>query len=269
MSESRFDPTAGLRPPGNRGVDPVSGIGARGGQMGSGRPGTAHSGLDVARAAGVSPIVVPNNSWSSSHDAAYGGVRSALITHLGPLEESGDTGDNARLTGALDVIPARADVLLDLIRLNSLWPLLSGLACCAIEMMSADTSVNDMDRFSMFPFRASPRQADVLIVAGTLTTKMAGPLLRLWEQMPEPKWCVAMGDCTCSGGRFKRSYSVVQGIDRIMPVDVYVPGCPPRPEGLIYGMLKLQQLVRERRGHWVERVVGPNVVDPAVRPDEA
>ena len=87
-----------------------------------------------------------------------------------------------------------------------------------------------MDRFNMFPFRASPRQADVLIVAGTLTTKMAGPLIRLWEQMPEPKWCVAMGDCTCSGGRYKRSYSTVEGIDRIMPVDVYVPGCPPRPE---------------------------------------
>ena len=117
-------------------------------------------------------------------------------------------------------------------------------------MMSAATSKNDMDRWGMFPFRASPRQADVLIVAGTLTTKMAGPLVRLWEQMPEPKWCVALGDCTCSGGRYKRSYSTVEGIDRVMPVDVYVPGCPPRPEGLIYGMMKLQQLVKDRRGHW-------------------
>jgi NADH-quinone oxidoreductase subunit B len=99
----------------------------------------------------------------------------------------------------------------------------------------------------------------VLIVAGTLTTKMAGPLVRLWEQMPEPKWCVAMGDCTVSGGRYKRSYSTVEGIDRVMPVDVYVPGCPPRPEGLIYGMMKLQQLIKERRGHWAERTVGPTV----------
>ena len=140
--------------------------------------------------------------------------------------------------------------MLDLIRLNSLWPLLSGLACCAMEMMSAATSVNDMDRFNMFPFRASPRQADVLIVAGTLTTKMAGPLIRLWEQMPEPKWCVAMGDCTCSGGRYKRSYATVEGIDRVLPVDVYVPGCPPRPEGLIYGMMRLQQLIKDRRGQW-------------------
>ena len=149
--------------------------------------------------------------------------------------------------------------MLDLIRINSLWPLLSGLACCAMEMMSAATSRNDMDRFGMFPFRASPRQADVLIVAGTLTTKMAGPLVRLWEQMPEPKWCVAMGDCTCSGGRYKRSYATVEGIDRVMPVDVYVPGCPPRPEGLIYGMMKLQQLIKERRGHWPERHIGPTV----------
>jgi NADH-quinone oxidoreductase subunit B len=143
--------------------------------------------------------------------------------------------------------------------MNSLWPLLSGLACCAIEMMSTATSKNDLDRFGHFPFRASPRQADVLIVAGTLTTKMAGPLIRLWEQMPEPKWCVAMGDCTCSGGRYKRSYSTIEGIDRVMPVDVYVPGCPPRPEGLIYGMMKLQQLVKARRGHWPERAIGPTV----------
>ena len=152
--------------------------------------------------------------------------------------------------GLLEVIPTKADYILDLIRANSLWPLLSGLSCCAIEMMSTATSVNDIDRFGMFPFRASPRQADVLIVAGTLTTKMAGPLVRLWEQMPEPKWCVAMGTCTTSGGRFKRSYSVVQGVDRVMPVDVYVPGCPPRPEGLIYGMMKLHELVKERRGQW-------------------
>ena len=204
------------------------------------------------------PIVVPNEFWSSAHPTAYGGGRAPTITHLHDLEAEGLRGDNGRWP-SLDMIPARSDVLLDLLRVNSLWPLLSGLACCAIEMMSAATSVNDMDRFSMFPFRASPRQADVLIVAGTLTTKMAGPLVRLWEEMPEPKWCVAMGDCTVSGGRYKRSYSVVQGIDRVLPVDVYVPGCPPRPEGLIYGMMKLGQLVKERRGHWDEHRVAPNV----------
>jgi NADH-quinone oxidoreductase subunit B len=165
----------------------------------------------------AAPIIIP--------DAAQG---DALLAPF-----SMDDHPVGGFHGLLEVIPTKADYILDLIRANSLWPLLSGLSCCAIEMMSTATSKNDIDRFGMFPFRASPRQADVLIVAGTLTTKMAGPLVRLWEQMPEPKWVVAMGTCTTSGGRFKRSYSVVQGVDRVMPVDVYVPGCPPRPEGLI------------------------------------
>ncbi len=228
--------------------------------MPSDQPGNLPAILEPAERAVASPIVVPNSFWRPDSPLAYDGGRPAEITHL---EEFGETDfahlEDHRWSGALDVIPTKADYLLDLIRANSLWPLLSGLACCAFEMMSAATSRNDMDRWGMFPFRASPRQSDVLIVAGTLTTKMAGPLLRLWEQMPEPKWCVAMGDCTCSGGRYKRSYSTVEGIDRIMPVDVYVPGCPPRPEGLIFGMLKLAQLVKERRGHWPERPIGPSV----------
>ncbi len=208
----------------------------------------------------LAPIVVPNTLWQAGDPSAYDGGRESDITHLREFEASGlGRRDDARWGGFLEVIPTKADYVLDLIRMNSLWPLLSGLACCAIEMMSAATSKNDMDRWGMFPFRASPRQADVLIVAGTLTTKMAGPLVRLWEQMPEPKWCVAMGDCTCSGGRYKRSYSTVEGIDRVMPVDVYIPGCPPRPEGLIYGMMKLQQLVKDRRGHWPDRAIGPTV----------
>jgi NADH-quinone oxidoreductase subunit B len=207
----------------------------------------------------TAPIVVPNTLWTSVRPEAYGGGLPTEHTHLHNLEGSPlAVRDDARW-GALEVIPTKADLVIDLIRMNSLWPLLSGLACCAMEMMSAATSKNDMDRWGMFPFRASPRQADVLIVAGTLTTKMAGPLIRLWEQMPEPKWCVAMGDCTCSGGRYKRSYSTIEGIDRVMPVDVYVPGCPPRPEGLIYGMMKLAQLVKERRGEWHERPIGPSV----------
>jgi NADH-quinone oxidoreductase subunit B len=208
----------------------------------------------------LEPVVVANTLWTSPNPAAYAGHEATDVTHLREFEASGlGRRDDARWGGMLEVIPTKADYVLDLIRMNSLWPLLSGLACCAIEMMSTATSKNDLDRFGHFPFRASPRQADVLIVAGTLTTKMAGPLVRLWEQMPEPKWCVAMGDCTCSGGRYKRSYSTVEGIDRVMPVDVYVPGCPPRPEGLIFGMMKLQQLVKARRGHWPERKIGPNV----------
>ncbi len=211
----------------------------------------------------IEPLVVPNALWRADDPSAYrGGPGGLEITHLAEVEASGQAyRDDARWGGALEVIPTKADYILDLIRMNSLWPLLGGLACCAFEMMSMATSKNDIDRWGMFPFRASVRQADVLIVAGTLTTKMAAPLVRLWEQMPEPKWCVAMGDCTCSGGRYKRSYSTVQGIDRVMPVDVYVPGCPPRPEGLIYAMMKLQQIVKDRRGHWDSRPVGPTVPD--------
>ena len=206
------------------------------------------------------PLVVPNRLWAPADPSAYRGGQPTEITHLAEVAASGIAArDDARWSGVLEIIPTKADYVLDLLRANSLWPLLSGLACCAFEMMSMATSKTDVDRFGAFPFRASPRQADVLIVAGTLTTKMAGPLLRLWEQMPEPKWCIAMGDCTTTGGRYKRSYSTVEGIDRIMPVDVYVPGCPPRPEGLLFGMMKLQQLVKDRRGHWPERAVGPTV----------
>jgi NADH-quinone oxidoreductase subunit B len=222
----------------------------------------AKSGLvPGARGDVTAPIVVPNTFWQAANPLAYDGGRPAEVTHLREfgLTDAGRRDDGR--WGELQMIPTQADYILDLIRANSLWPLLSGLACCAFEMMSGATSKFDMDRWGMFPFRASPRQSDVLIVAGTLTTKMAGPLIRLWEQMPEPKWCVALGDCTVSGGRYKRSYSTVQGIDRVMPVDVYIPGCPPRPEGLIYGMLQLGQLVKDQRGHWPEREIGPTVPD--------
>jgi len=207
------------------------------------------------------PIVVPNTFWKPTNPLANGGGRPPSETHLRELAEGDALRRDDGRWGALQVIPTQADYILDLIRANSLWPVLLGLACCAFEMMSGATSKNDMDRWGMFPFRASPRQSDVLIVAGTLTTKMADPLVRIWEQMPEPKWCVALGDCTVSGGRYKRSYSTVEGIDRVMPVDIYIPGCPPRPEGLIYGMMQLGQLVKDRRGHWPERPIGPNVPD--------
>ena len=250
--------------PGDEGREPAEPAGGApaGRAPAAGEQGILPIQIPAGRGAVSAPIVVPNTLWRAADPAAYDGGRPAEITHLREfgLTDAGRR-DDARWSGALEVIPTNADYVLDLIRMNSLWPLLSGLACCAMEMISASTSKNDMDRWGMFPFRASPRQADVLIVAGTLTTKMAGPLVRLWEEMPEPKWCVAMGDCTCSGGRYKRSYATVEGIDRVVPVDVYVPGCPPRPEGLIFGMLKLAQLVKERRGHWAERRIGPSVPD--------
>ena len=149
----------------------------------------------------------------------------------------------AQLLGTDSVILTTVEQVLGWAQTHSFWPLTSGLACCALEMMATGAGRFDLARFGYEVFRPSPRHADVLIVAGTLTWKMAPPLVRLYEQMPENKWVIAMGSCAIGGGPFVDSYSVVPGVDKLLPVDVYIPGCPPRPEALIHGMLTLKEKV--------------------------
>ncbi len=148
-----------------------------------------------------------------------------------------------------NVILAKVDELFRWAQLSSLWPMTFGLACCAIEMMSAAGTRYDMDRFGAGAMRGSPRQTDMMIVSGTVTAKMAIRIKRLYDQMPEPKWVIAMGSCAIGGGPyFKYGYHVVKGVDLVVPVDVYVPGCPPRPEVLLDGLLRLQDKIRGKRG---------------------
>jgi NADH-quinone oxidoreductase subunit B len=140
----------------------------------------------------------------------------------------------------------KLDKVVNWARTGSLWPMTFGLACCAVEMMHTGASRYDLDRFGVV-FRASPRQSDVMIVAGTLTNKMAPALRKVYDQMSEPRWVISMGSCANGGGYYHYSYSVVRGCDRVVPVDIYVPGCPPTAEALLYGVLQLQKKIRRER----------------------
>ncbi len=159
-------------------------------------------------------------------------------------------------------------------RRSSVWPLMFGLACCAIEMIATAASRYDFSRFGMEVMRPSPRQADLMLVSGTVTKKMAPTIVRLYNQMPEPKYVVAMGACASGGGPFKEGYNVVSGVDKLVPVDVYIPGCPPTPQALINGLIKLQELIDTqslKKVRWYQKgelaavpvpVLGPDLIYP-------
>jgi NADH-quinone oxidoreductase subunit B len=148
--------------------------------------------------------------------------------------------------GNMGVVTTTLETAINWGRTNAMWPMLFGLACCAMEMIATVMPDNDMSRFGMELMRASPRQSDLMIVAGRVSRKMAPVLRRLYDQMPDPKWVIAMGDCAACGGVFN-NYAIVQGVDEVVPVDVYVAGCPPRPEALMHGILTLHEKVKQEK----------------------
>lgn len=192
-----------------------------------------------------------------------------------PVEVPEELKTQVAISNLAELVKGTLDAPYNWGRRNSVWPMLFGLACCAIEMIATAASRYDLARFGMEVMRASPRQADLMIVSGTVTKKMVPQIVRLYNQMPEPKYVLAMGACASGGGPFKEGYNVVAGIDKFLPVDVYVPGCPPSPQALLHGLMKLQQKIDGQslnKVNWYDRndpvepvpvpVLGPDLIDP-------
>ncbi|KAA8901381.1 hypothetical protein FN846DRAFT_957371 [Sphaerosporella brunnea] len=212
--------------------------------------------LSTARASAASTLrsALPSRyttirAISTSKPAAL----ASGVTHVGstslidrPTRREVSLPSQEKPKGVVDYALTTLDVMANWARQGSLWPMTFGLACCAVEMMHLSTPRYDQDRMGII-FRASPRQSDVMIVAGTLTNKMAPALRQVYDQMPEPRWVISMGSCANGGGYYHYSYSVVRGCDRIVPVDVYVPGCPPTSEALCYGIMQLQKKMRNTK----------------------
>ena len=175
-------------------------------------------------------------------------ANASFSTHMATplMAQSSTVGPEKFPSSRTDYVISKVDTLVNWARKGSMWPMTFGLACCAVEMMHTGASRYDLDRFGII-FRPSPRQSDVMIVAGTLTNKMAPALRKVYDQMPEPRWVISMGSCANGGGYYHYSYSVVRGCDRIVPVDIYVPGCPPTAEALLYGLLQLQKKIKRTK----------------------
>ncbi|KAF7162726.1 hypothetical protein CNMCM5623_007895 [Aspergillus felis] len=185
----------------------------------------------------------PVNSATALERQAQSGQ---TLTASGKVRKEVPLPSQEKKQGAMQYVLTTLDQVANWARQSSLWPMTFGLACCAVEMMHLSTPRYDQDRLGII-FRASPRQSDVMIVAGTLTNKMAPALRQVYDQMPDPRWVISMGSCANGGGYYHYSYSVVRGCDRIVPVDVYVPGCPPTSEALMYGIFQLQKKMRHTR----------------------